>query len=763
MFNVEMTSTTMELVPLACLCVLTWSGTTFADEHGPAVINMVVKEGNEAILPCSLSSTSIKQEVFDWKKDGQKEVFLYDRGSTYDEKRSGQDDHFKGRVFHFPEHLEFGNASIVIRNTKVADSGNYTCDFPFHQPIRRSHIVLVVGAAPEPSVKILGETQDGVQLQCVVRGASPKPDVQWQDSDGKTLPAEEPQVSERGGSYDIILQTTVTKTDTYRCVATQEEIRHQVHAETYVPVPGAAPEPSVTILEQTKDQALLKCVVRGASPKPDVQWQDSDGKTLPAEEPQVSERGGSYDIILQTTVTKTDTYRCVATQEEIRHQVHAETYVRINVPESHTGWKVSTAVLGVILGVVLLAVLRAKGFIKCSKGQSKKSVPDEEPHLYLQCESSDLVLKVELVSGSGQDQGCGSADRCDGPQVKGPEIKVTEGSDVTLPCSITEDIESWRFEWKKDGQKEVYVFDSGLSSSQGLSGQHEQFKGRVSHFPEKLKNGDASIKIRNTKVADSGNYTCEFRHLPNHKFLLKLLVGAAPKLSLRILEQTKDQALLQCEVHGASPKPDVQWQDSDGKTLPAEAPQVSERGGSYDIILQTTVTKTDTYRCVATQEEIRHQVHAQTHVYICGAAPEPSVTILEQTKDQALLKCVVHGASPKPDVQWQDSDGKTLPAEEPQVSERRGSYDIILQTTVTKTDTYRCVATQEEIRHQVHGQTHVYISVPGFSTGHVVGAVVGTLLVVGVLLAVLRAKGFIKCSKGQSKTSVPDEEPHLYL
>uniref|UniRef100_A0A3B4XDU3 Ig-like domain-containing protein n=1 Tax=Seriola lalandi dorsalis TaxID=1841481 RepID=A0A3B4XDU3_SERLL len=114
----------------------------------------------------------------------------------------------------------------------------------------------------------------------------------------------------------------------------------------------------------------------------------------------------------------------------------------------------------------------------------------------------------------------------------GPEIiKVTEGSDVTLPCSITEDITKKRFEWKKDGQKDVYLYDNGLSSSQGLSGQHEQFKGRVSHFPGELKNGDASIMIRNTKVTDSGDYTCEFQLLPNQRFLTKLLVGDAQSVT----------------------------------------------------------------------------------------------------------------------------------------------------------------------------------------------------------------------------------------
>ena len=47
------------------------------------------------------------------------------------------------------------------------------------------------------------------------------------------------------------------------------------------------------------------CVVRGSSPKPKVECQDSAGNIRPAEEPQVSEGGDCDDIIHQTTVTET--------------------------------------------------------------------------------------------------------------------------------------------------------------------------------------------------------------------------------------------------------------------------------------------------------------------------------------------------------------------------------------------------------------------------------------------------------------------------
>ncbi len=105
---------------------------------------VTVMEGEDAVLPCSLSSKeNIEFKLFDWKKDGQQEVFMYDGGQHYNNGRTGQDPQFKGRVSHFEEELKHGNASITIRNTKCADSGSYTCEFPDLQPSR--NIELMVG------------------------------------------------------------------------------------------------------------------------------------------------------------------------------------------------------------------------------------------------------------------------------------------------------------------------------------------------------------------------------------------------------------------------------------------------------------------------------------------------------------------------------------------------------------------------------------------------------------------------------------------
>uniref|UniRef100_A0A3B4UP10 Butyrophilin subfamily 3 member A2-like n=1 Tax=Seriola dumerili TaxID=41447 RepID=A0A3B4UP10_SERDU len=223
----------------AFVCLLSSAGTTWGHGHGMGVVKVVAEEGNDAILPCSPSTKeNIESKLFDWKKDGQMEVFMYDAGIHYNNDLSGQDEQFSRRISHFQEQLKYGNASIVIRNTTMADSGDYTCAFPHLKPGGEIYnIQLVVRASPKPYVSIYDVTDDGVQLKCEVQGAFPQPTLQWQDSDGKVLPAEEPRVSERGGRYSITLQTTVTSitTNRFHCVAKQENIGHVVNAEIIVP------------------------------------------------------------------------------------------------------------------------------------------------------------------------------------------------------------------------------------------------------------------------------------------------------------------------------------------------------------------------------------------------------------------------------------------------------------------------------------------------------------------------------------------------
>ncbi len=105
-------------------------------------------------------------------------------------------------------------------------------------------------------------------------------------------------------------------------------MRHLLQVSTVFT--GLAKKPNIDRPDEGEGWALLQCEVLGASPEPKVEWKDSDGNIISAKEPQGRKTKDCYNITLNTTVTKTGHYRCVATQEVIKHQIHAETYVHLN-------------------------------------------------------------------------------------------------------------------------------------------------------------------------------------------------------------------------------------------------------------------------------------------------------------------------------------------------------------------------------------------------------------------------------------------------
>ncbi|XP_035858321.1 butyrophilin subfamily 2 member A1-like [Sander lucioperca] len=116
---------------------------------------ITVEEGSDVTLPCSLwTKEDLRLTQFVWEKvsqttDDDQKVFLYDKGHLYSDERPGQSEQLKGRVSHFPDELKQGNASIIIRNTTRADSGEYRCIVPLYQKPEMFYIHLVVGSTPE--------------------------------------------------------------------------------------------------------------------------------------------------------------------------------------------------------------------------------------------------------------------------------------------------------------------------------------------------------------------------------------------------------------------------------------------------------------------------------------------------------------------------------------------------------------------------------------------------------------------------------------
>ncbi|XP_047216109.1 V-set domain-containing T-cell activation inhibitor 1-like [Girardinichthys multiradiatus] len=219
----------MELLVLVSLCLLTFTGKTFGDNSDQTPIT--IKEDESVILPCFFN-TSFTDYRFDWKNDG-KDVFLYENVKV---DPSIPDEQFRGRVSHFPDEVKSGNASITITQAKVSDSGNYTCLNIDSK--KEKKIKLTVGAFAKPVVSVPQHNGDWALLRCKVLNAFPKPAVVWNDSKQNNVSDREPEVREKGGRYNITLETNVTKTDNYTCVATQNELNHQSNDSTSVNIRG---------------------------------------------------------------------------------------------------------------------------------------------------------------------------------------------------------------------------------------------------------------------------------------------------------------------------------------------------------------------------------------------------------------------------------------------------------------------------------------------------------------------------------------------
>lgn len=169
------------------------------------------------------------------------------------------------------------------------------------------------------------------------------------------------------------------------------------------------------------------------------------------------------------------------------------------------------------------------------------------------------------------------------------DVHVRESDDAILPCSFlwVQDISKKVFDWKKAKRMEVFLCSNGPLYNDGRFGQDPQFTERVTHFPDELKNGNASIKIRNTTIADSGNYTSVFPH-DNLQFTIRLLVGE------RLIEGAYRPSEL-VPVHCS------------GGFLSPNKHQDSQHEGRSNISLTKTIKNAGDLHCRLMLEEIGHE------------------------------------------------------------------------------------------------------------------------------------------------------------
>ncbi|KAL0970760.1 hypothetical protein UPYG_G00246990 [Umbra pygmaea] len=91
---------------------------------------VLIAEGDDVILPCTLKNPNGNNNAFDktveWSRLdlNPKEVHFY---RNIRDENADQNTNYKERTSLFRDDLENGNVSLKLTRVKLADTGNYTC------------------------------------------------------------------------------------------------------------------------------------------------------------------------------------------------------------------------------------------------------------------------------------------------------------------------------------------------------------------------------------------------------------------------------------------------------------------------------------------------------------------------------------------------------------------------------------------------------------------------------------------------------------
>ncbi|XP_041094735.1 butyrophilin subfamily 1 member A1-like isoform X16 [Polyodon spathula] len=110
------------------LYLLSWAGSVGADSLTVKVLGspLIVREGEDAVLPCLFLSPDTNAESLEVKWYGVQETLVH----TYLDHKDvldAQIDKYKGRTSLFQEELRKGNVSLQIRGVRISDKGSYSC------------------------------------------------------------------------------------------------------------------------------------------------------------------------------------------------------------------------------------------------------------------------------------------------------------------------------------------------------------------------------------------------------------------------------------------------------------------------------------------------------------------------------------------------------------------------------------------------------------------------------------------------------------
>uniref|UniRef100_A0A8C9TBD0 Butyrophilin subfamily 1 member A1-like n=1 Tax=Scleropages formosus TaxID=113540 RepID=A0A8C9TBD0_SCLFO len=207
-------------------------------------------------------------------------------------------------------------------------------------------------------------------------------------------------------------------------------------------------------------------------------------------------------------------------------------------------------------------------------------------------------------------------------EVLGPAdpVVAVPGEDVVLPCYLKPNISAMDLsvEWFRVQTKNplVHLYQDHEDRNEN---QIPSYRGRTSLFPEELNNGNTSLKVKNVRLSDSGEYKCFVQSAEwydDYSINVQIkAIGTHPVISN---EGYKEGGIsLVCESKGWYPQPQVVWMDSEGHNLPAEHTETHRDSMDLFIVRRRVIvqeTETNRFTCQVLQRDLKEMKETMTEI-----------------------------------------------------------------------------------------------------------------------------------------------------
>ncbi|XP_065421059.1 butyrophilin subfamily 1 member A1-like [Chrysemys picta bellii] len=207
--------------------------------------------------------------------------------------------------------------------------------------------------------------------------------------------------------------------------------------------------------------------------------------------------------------------------------------------------------------------------------------------------------------------------------VAGPDHPVIAslGGEAVLPCHLSPRMsaENMEVRWfRSQFSAVVHLYRDGQDQ---YGQQIPEYRERTELLRDDITNGSVSLRIRNVRLSDNGQYKCFFQSSVSYEeAILELQVaglGSAPAIS--VVGHQDGGIRVVCRSAGWYPQPEAQWRDLQGQILPSASEKISQEAND---LFQTEIA-------IVITEESNQKVSCCVRNLLLNQERESEISIAE--------------------------------------------------------------------------------------------------------------------------------------